>query len=194
MTNSDQVAIDAVDTFNDLIGDLITGTMVLRVYHQQYRTGGAFKLDTGRPVIWCISRIAISGAPNALDLIHDLLLAPISIGLRSVSSLIRTQGIGDLDRIYLEAQRDGLDFHLAYIPDDFNAKSAQPFDPVYMKKLFDVGHNPGEERLSVAADAAWIRATRARLNRRENAAMKIMSQSGSYAEVMALSIPLDLWE
>jgi len=64
-------------------------------------------LDTGRPVIWSISRIAISGAPNALDLIHDLLLAPISIGLRSVSSLIRTQGIGDLDRIYLEAQLTG---------------------------------------------------------------------------------------
>jgi len=95
----------------------------------EYRKGwilnsGTTNLDTGWPVIWSISRIAISGAPNALDLIHDLLLAPISIGLRSVSSLIRTQGIGDLDRIYLEAQRDGLDFHLAYIPDDFNAKSA----------------------------------------------------------------------
>lgn len=112
----------------------------------EYRKGrilniGTTNLDTGRPVTWSISRIAISGAPNALDLIHDVILASISIGLRSVSSLIRTQGIGDLDRIYLEAQRDGLDFHLAYIPDDFNAKSAQPFDPVYMKKLFDVGYN-----------------------------------------------------
>jgi hypothetical protein len=58
----------------------------------------------------------------------------------SVSALIRTQGIGDLYRIYEIAQKDGMDFNLAYIPDDFDEAPEEQFDPVYMKKLFDVGY------------------------------------------------------
>jgi predicted acylesterase/phospholipase RssA len=45
----------------------------------------------------------------------------LSIAGRAISSLIHTQGVGDLYRIYLTAQRDGLDFNLAYIPAQFNA-------------------------------------------------------------------------
>ncbi len=33
-----------------------------------------------------------------------------------MTSLIRNQGIGDLYRIYYTAQRDNVDFHLAFIP------------------------------------------------------------------------------
>ncbi len=40
----------------------------------------------------------------------------IPIAGRSISALIRTQGIGDMYRIYLGAKRDGLDYHLAFIP------------------------------------------------------------------------------
>ena len=58
----------------------------------------------------------------------------------SITSLIRTQGIGDLDRIYLDCERDGIDFHLAYIPGDFDLKPNEDFDPVYMGKLFDLGY------------------------------------------------------
>ncbi len=65
-------------------------------------------------------------------------LAPIAG--RSVSSLIRTQGIGDMYRIYLGVKRDGLDYHLAFIPDDFNLESKEPFDPEYMGKLFELGY------------------------------------------------------
>jgi hypothetical protein len=60
---------------------------------------------------------------------------------RSVSALIRTQGIGDVYRIYQTTQKDGLDFNLAYIPDDFDEDPVEQFDPVYMKKLFDVGYD-----------------------------------------------------
>jgi predicted acylesterase/phospholipase RssA len=59
---------------------------------------------------------------------------------RSISSLIRTQGIGDMYRIYLGAQRDGLDYNLAHIPEEFEEKSKEPFDPEYMRKLFDLGY------------------------------------------------------
>jgi hypothetical protein len=44
-------------------------------------------------------------------------------------------------RVYLAAQWDGLDFHLADIPEDFDMQPAEQFDPVYMRQLFDLGHN-----------------------------------------------------
>ncbi len=70
---------------------------------------------------------------------HDY-LAISGIAGRSVSSMIRTQGIGNMYEIYLLAKRDGLDYHLAYIPDSFEDEPEEAFDPVYMKKLFDLGY------------------------------------------------------
>src|SRR5262249_56620466 len=43
----------------------------------------------------------------------------ISIAQRAINSLIHTQGLGDLYRIYMTTTRDGLDFNLAYIGPDF---------------------------------------------------------------------------
>ena len=63
----------------------------------------------------------------------------LSIAGRAISSLIQTQGFGDIYRIYLLARRDGVDFNLAYIPATFNEKPKEDFDPAYMAKLFDVG-------------------------------------------------------
>jgi predicted patatin/cPLA2 family phospholipase len=59
---------------------------------------------------------------------------------RSLESLVRTQGIGDLYRIYLEACRDGLEFNLAYIPADFTEESKSEFDTEYMRKLYDLAY------------------------------------------------------
>jgi predicted patatin/cPLA2 family phospholipase len=178
---------------------------------------GTTNLDANRPVIWNIGIIAKSGAPNAIELVRDILLAsasipglfppvyieveadgrrydeihvdggassqvflyPVSLDMRwmmrqvglkgksriyvirnsrigpewettkpkilpilyrTASSLIRTQGIGDLYRIYLKAQRDGMDYNLAYIPSDLKEKPKEEFDPEYMNKLFDLGY------------------------------------------------------
>ena len=175
-------------------------------------------LDAARPVVWNISRIAASGAPNALELIRSVLLASASIpgafppvyveveasGRRydemhvdgsaasqvflypaaldsrrivealgfegrqrvyvvrnsllmprwsavepkllpivgqSIDTLIKMQGIGDLYRIFLGAQRDGMEFYLAHIPRDFEDVPKEPFDQEYMQKLFDLGYN-----------------------------------------------------
>jgi predicted acylesterase/phospholipase RssA len=62
------------------------------------------------------------------------------ITTRSISSLIRTQGIGDLYRIYLGAMRDGMEYNLAYIPSDIDLSPAEGFDPVYMAELFELGY------------------------------------------------------
>jgi len=63
-----------------------------------------------------------------------------SILLSSVDTVIRTQGLGDLYRIYLGAMRDSADFKLAYIPEDFEFESDELFDPEYMAVLFDLGY------------------------------------------------------
>ena len=62
------------------------------------------------------------------------------IASRTIDSLIRTQGVGDLYQIYALCKRDGNDFNLAYIPSDFTDEPTEGFDPVYMKKLFDRGY------------------------------------------------------
>ena len=62
---------------------------------------------------------------------------------RSISTLIRNQGIGDLARIYIEATRSGLGFNLARIPDDFDEMPGEPFDREYMRRLFARGYELG---------------------------------------------------
>src|SRR5262249_17307205 len=65
----------------------------------------------------------------------------MSIAGRAISSLIQTQGVGDLYRIYLTAKRDNVDFNLAYIPKTFTRTLQEPFETAYMKELFDLGYN-----------------------------------------------------
>ena len=64
----------------------------------------------------------------------------LSIANRAISSLIHTQGVGDLYRIYSTTQQDGLEFNLAYIDNQFQAEHTVEFDPVFMKKLFDYSY------------------------------------------------------
>jgi len=65
----------------------------------------------------------------------------MTIAGRAISSMIQTQGIGDLYRIYVTAQKDGLDYNLAYIPPSFNVPKKEDFDTAYMRRLFDVGYS-----------------------------------------------------
>ena len=197
---------------------------LLRRIAEEYERGrllliATTDLDARRPVIWDMGAIAASGAPGALSLFHDILVASsavpgafppvmidveldgrahqemhvdggataqvfvyppslniraaaergfdrertmyvirnarldaewatterqtISIAARAISSLIQSQGVGDLYRIYLAAQRDGIDFNLAYIGADFDVPLEEPFDPDYMQALYDYGYELG---------------------------------------------------
>jgi len=75
----------------------------------------------------------------------------MSIVGRSVSSLIQTQGLGDLYRMYLTSTRDGLDYNLAYIPSDFRVPKKSDFDVAYMTPLFERG------RQLAAAGYPWAK-------------------------------------
>ena len=63
----------------------------------------------------------------------------LTIISRAISSLIQTQGVGDLYRIYIAAKRDNIDFNLAYIPETFTMELPRPFDQTYMRTLFNLG-------------------------------------------------------
>ena len=213
-------AINNTDPLRGLIAESVDEEM-MRAMAAEYRKGrvlmiGTTNIDAARPVMWNIGRIADSGEPGALDLIHDIMLASAAIpfafppvmihveangvryeemhvdggvtsqvflyplGLdwrkmekrlnvqgrpnlfvirnahlnvewetverrivpivgRTIESLIRTQGIGDLLRLYLGSVRDGLEFHVASIPGDFGQRATEPFDRDYMVKLFERG-------------------------------------------------------
>jgi hypothetical protein len=65
----------------------------------------------------------------------------MSIAGRAVASLIHTQGLGDLYRIYATTQRDDVDFNLAFIPSTFDAPHKEEFDNAYMRSLYAVGYD-----------------------------------------------------
>ena len=174
---------------------------------------GTTNLDAARPVIWDIGEIAISGHPDALELIRKIQLASASIpvGLppvmieveaggksfeemhvdggvtqqvflyplsidwrrlekrfdlkggpkvyiirnahlrprwvtvkrklapiagRTIDSLIRTQGIGDIYRMYIGTLRDGMEFNLAFIPTSFSDTLQGQSGVTYMRQLY----------------------------------------------------------
>jgi hypothetical protein len=69
-----------------------------------------------------------------------------SIGSRSISSLIRAQGIGDLFRIFATTQRDKLDFNLTFIPDALDINREDEFDNRVMNLLFEAGYKLAKQR------------------------------------------------
>lgn len=72
---------------------------------------------------------------------EEVELDVLSIAGRALSSLTSTQGVGDLYRIYAVTQREGIEFNLASIPQDFVPNPKEAFDPVEMKRLYDLGYN-----------------------------------------------------
>ena len=64
----------------------------------------------------------------------------LGIAGRAIATMIAANGYNDVTRIYSTALRDGVDYNLAYIGSDFTMKLPGPFDPGYMRALFDYGY------------------------------------------------------
>jgi len=64
------------------------------------------------------------------------------IASNSLSSLIGSQAVGDLYRIYTISQRDGFEFYLASLPDDYfyESETNAQFDHVEMNMLYEMGY------------------------------------------------------
>lgn len=83
-------------------------------------------------------------------------LGIFSIARRSAATLLHFSGLGDIQRIRLLAQRDGIAFRLARIDPAFQSERREAFDPAYMRALFAHGEAQGRDA------GAWITSPAAR--------------------------------
>jgi predicted acylesterase/phospholipase RssA len=105
------------------------------------------------------TRLRVQGQPQIYIVRNARLRDPwtevqprlVPIVARTISSLIRAQGIGDLARIYIAAERGGLGFNLARVPPDFDVEPTELFDRTYMAALFERG------RAMAQGGYPWIR-------------------------------------
>jgi hypothetical protein len=107
-------------------------------------------------------RLHVRGTPR-LYVVRNARLSPtwhtvergvFPIAGATISTLIRTQGVGDLAQTFLNARRDGIDFQLAFIPTGFVEQPARPFDPAYMGRLYELGRRAGRDGTAWTAQAA----------------------------------------
>jgi hypothetical protein len=62
------------------------------------------------------------------------------IAVMSLSVLMRTHSTGDLYRTWSMTQNAGSGFHFVSIPEDYVSVAQEAFDPVDMRRLFDIGY------------------------------------------------------
>jgi len=67
----------------------------------------------------------------------------LPIARRALDVLLLNQMNGDVERIYNLAKRDGIDFHMVAIPQDFLADGSVDFDPDYIRSLIALGRGIG---------------------------------------------------
>ncbi|HKS87097.1 MAG TPA: patatin-like phospholipase family protein [Pseudolabrys sp.] len=67
----------------------------------------------------------------------------LAIAKEALSTMTMSSGVNDTYRMYLLARRDGIDFNLASIGEDFKLPYQGPFDPNYMQPLFAYGYEKG---------------------------------------------------
>ncbi|MFT5050972.1 MAG: hypothetical protein ACI8QZ_002379 [Chlamydiales bacterium] len=127
------------------------------IFDEMHVDGGATA-----QVFWCpaeldwaevLDRLKVPGMPHVYVIRNGFLesrwktiergVGPIAG--RTFDALIRTQGQGDLYRIYVSTKRDGLEFRLAHIPEDFDLQANEQFDKHYMRALFNVGYEMAVE-------------------------------------------------
>lgn len=70
-------------------------------------------------------------------------LKTMAIAKEALSTMTMSSGINDTYRMYTLARRDGVDFNLASIGEDFTVPYKGPFDPGYMQALFAYGYEQG---------------------------------------------------
>lgn len=98
------------------------------------------------------ARLSRSGIQRTLYVIRNGKVTPdytmvrprlASIVGRSINTLITTQAVGDLYRMYANATREAIAFRAIWVPDSFTMREPEPFDPAYMQALYKVGFEMG---------------------------------------------------
>jgi hypothetical protein len=121
-------------------------------YHEMHVDGGAISQTFAYPSsvkVLEISRKYRIFRQRTLYVIRNARLEPdwssvkrqtLDIAGRAISSLINSEGIGDLYKIFVDTRRDQIDYNLAFIPKDFTEKAPSDFYNPYMRALFDFAY------------------------------------------------------
>jgi hypothetical protein len=96
-----------------------------------------------RPAAYIIRNGRVSPEPEEVE------RGTLQIAGRAVTTMIASNAVGDLYRIYSATKRDRIDFNVALIEDDFTVPYKRRFDRDYMSKLFAYG------RAKAIAGYAW---------------------------------------
>ena len=96
------------------------------------------KLRTARKRIAYIIRNGRLSKPD-----ENIKLQTFAIARQAIATMTTSSGVNDTYRMYLITKRDGVDFNLASIGDDFETPYKGPFDTAYMRTLFDYGYQKG---------------------------------------------------
>jgi len=75
-----------------------------------------------------------------------------------VSTLITSNGVGDLYRIYAVTKRDGVAFNLAFIDDDFVEPHPSQFDNALHEHAVRIRKSEGQIRVFMAQGTSGIHA------------------------------------
>lgn len=90
-----------------------------------------------RPGAYIIRNGRVSPQPEEVE------RRTLQIAGRAITTMIASNAVGELYRIYTTTQRDHIDFKLALIEDDFAEPYKLRFDHGYMSKLFAYGRAKG---------------------------------------------------
>jgi hypothetical protein len=76
---------------------------------------------------------------------------------------MKAQSWGDMMRLYVLAAKDNVGFHYISIPNNYEPKDKEPFDPEEMKRLYNLGYeiamsdNPWQEEIPLSSEKGeWI--------------------------------------
>ncbi len=106
-----------------IIAQYIDGAIMQKIA-DEYRRGrflliGTTNLDAERPVVWNIGEIAASGAPGALDLIRDVMLASTSIPVAFPPQMLEVDVDGErYDEMHVDGGVSRQSFLFSFAVDD----------------------------------------------------------------------------
>ena len=120
------------------------------VYQELHVDGGVTNSVFSLPIQIDTKSVGGLDFPHALNLYviqnNKVRPTPQNVDLRlgaivgkSISAMIRSQGRGDLYRLYVAAQEQDFKFHLRYIPEDFESRAEPGFNSAYLEELYQVG-------------------------------------------------------
>ncbi len=126
-----------------------------QTYDEIHADGGLISQDTTLGMWQFDLRVArekraVSLRPSALYVVRNGRVEPepktteytvLGLAGRAVSTLIKMNGIGDILTAYESAKLSGAEFRVTWIGRDFDAPYPGPFDPGYMKALYQYGYD-----------------------------------------------------